>query len=80
MKESDLLVCGLMVLAAQRNSKDTDLSGDTVSRSQAFHLYGQPMVERWIADGLIHPVKVGSGSKKIIDRLKLAAVARACKC
>lgn len=79
-KESDFLVWGLMVLAGDNSNASTDPSSETVSRSQAFLLYGRPVVESWIREGLIHPVKVGSGSKKIIDRMKLAAVARAYKC
>lgn len=51
---------------------------DTVTKAQAFRLYGRSNVERWINEGLINPVKQsGNNSKKFIDRLKLEAVARA---
>jgi hypothetical protein len=50
---------------------------DTLTRAQAFRLYTRGNVERWISEGLIHPVSMGgSGKKKFIDRLKLEAVAR----
>jgi hypothetical protein len=51
---------------------------DTLTKAQAFRLYGRTNIERWISEGLIHPVKQhGNSSKKFIDRLKLESVARA---
>jgi hypothetical protein len=51
---------------------------DTLTRAQAFRLYGRTDIERWISEGLIHPVKQrDNSSKKFIDRLKLESVARA---
>ena len=58
-----------------------DLSGllpDTLTKAQAYRLYGKNNVDRWCKENLIHPVfQAGSGKKKFIDRLKLEAVARA---
>ncbi len=51
---------------------------DTLTKAQAYRLYGRDNVDRWCKENLIHPVvKAGSGKKKFIDRLKLEAVARA---
>lgn len=51
---------------------------DTLTKAQAFRLYGRSNVERWISEGLVNLVKQrGNSSKKFIDRLKLEAVARA---
>lgn len=51
---------------------------DTLTRAQAYRLYGSDNVDRWCQENLIHPVAMaGSGKKKFIDRLKLEAVARA---
>jgi len=51
---------------------------DTLTRAQAYRLYGRNNVDRWCKEKLIHPVaRAGSGKKKFIDRLKLEAVARA---
>jgi len=51
---------------------------DTLTKAQAYRLYGRVNVDRWCMENLIHPVvKAGSGKKKFIDRLKLEAVARA---
>jgi len=51
---------------------------DTLTKAQAYGIYGRSNVDRWIQEGLIHPVKKqNSSSKKFIDRLKLEAVARA---
>ncbi|NRF37575.1 hypothetical protein [Pedobacter foliorum] len=59
----------------------TDLSGqvpDTLTKAEAYRLYGRDHVDRWCKENLIHPVvQAGSGKKKFIDRLKLEAVARA---
>lgn len=51
---------------------------DTLTKAQAYRLYGRDNVDRWCKENLIHPVcMAGSGKKKFIDRLKLQAVARA---
>lgn len=51
---------------------------DTLTKAQAYRIYGRCDVDRWIQEGLIHPVrKQNCNSKKFIDRLKLEAVARA---
>ncbi|MNL49023.1 hypothetical protein D3C87_1719260 [compost metagenome] len=51
---------------------------DTLTKAQAFRLYGRSNIERWLSEGLINAVKHrGNSSKKFIDRLKLEAVARA---
>ena len=55
-----------------------DASPDTLTKAEAYRLYGKDKVKLWCKENLIHPVGVlGSGKKKFIDRLKLEAVARA---
>lgn len=50
---------------------------DTYTIAQAARLYGKELVGLWCRESLIHPVRMGgSGSKKMIDRLKIQAVAR----
>lgn len=50
---------------------------DTLTKAQAYRLYGRDVVDRWIREGLIHPVASrGSGRKRFLDRLKVEAVAR----
>ncbi|MEJ2880413.1 hypothetical protein [Pedobacter sp. GR22-6] len=55
-----------------------DASPDTLTKAEAYRLYGKDKVRLWCSENLIHPVGMqGSGKKKFIDRLKLEAVARA---
>ncbi|MEJ2884185.1 hypothetical protein [Pedobacter sp. GR22-6] len=63
---------------AEKEPLDSGQMSDTLSKSQAYRLYGRDNVDRWCKESLIHPVSLGgSGKKKFIDRLKLEAVARA---
>lgn len=43
-----------------------------LTKAEAYRLYGRSDVDRWIAEGLLHP-----NTRKLIDREKLAQVAAA---
>ena len=50
---------------------------DTYTIIQAIRVFGRDQVILWCRESLIHPVRMGGkGSKKMIDRLKIEAVAR----
>lgn len=64
--------------AADKSPSPSGGLSDTISKVQAYRLYGRDNVDRWFKEYLIHPVSpAGLGKKKFIDRLKLEAVARA---
>jgi len=49
-----------------------------LTKAEAYRLYGRSDVDRWIAEGLLHPAAdCGKNQKKCIDREKLAQVAAA---
>lgn len=49
-----------------------------LTKAEAYRLYGRSDVDRWIAEGLLHPAADrGKNQKKCIDRKKLEAVAAA---
>lgn len=80
LKELSFLFKDTVVQGADKALIESGQLPDTLTKAQAFRLYGRSDVERWIAEGLIHPVKLRDiSSKKFIDRLKLEAVARAWK-
>jgi len=46
---------------------------------EAFRIYGEAVVKRWIAEGLIRPIKDGSRNASVrISRVDLEATARTC--
>lgn len=48
------------------------------SKADAYRLYGQSNVDRWLTEQLIAPLTVpGKSSKKFLDRTKLDSVAAA---
>jgi hypothetical protein len=49
-----------------------------ISKSDAYRMYGESAVDRWIAEGLVTPRKDGGHSAKWrIDRQEIEAVAKA---
>lgn len=46
---------------------------------EAFRIYGEAAVKRWIAEGLIRPIKDGSRNASVrISRVELEATAKVC--
>lgn len=78
LKELSFIMLDAVSKGADEALQATHVLPDTLTKAQAYGIYGRSNVDRWILEGLIHPVKKqNSGSKKFIDRLKLEAVARA---
>jgi hypothetical protein len=49
-----------------------------LTKAEAYRLYGRSDVDRWIAEGLLHPAADrGKNQKKCIHREKLEAIAAA---
>lgn len=47
-----------------------------LKQREAFRLYGESVVKRWIKEGLIHPIKDGDRTASVrIDRVQIASVA-----
>lgn len=48
-----------------------------LKKAEAFRMYGQGVVERWIKEGLVTPIKDGNDSASWrLDRTELEAVAK----
>lgn len=78
LKEFSFLLKDAVIGGTDKALMESGQLPDTVTKAQAFRLFGRSNVERWIAEGLVNPVKQrGNSSKKFIDRLKLESVARA---
>lgn len=78
LKEFSALLKDAVLGGTDKALKESGQLPDTLTKAQAFRLFGRSNVERWIAEGLVNPVKQrGNSSKKVIDRLKLESVARA---
>lgn len=78
LKELGFLFKGAVSVGADKALTDSGQLPEALTKAQAFRRYGRTNVERWLKEGLICTTKLGgSGSKKMIDRLKLEAVARA---
>lgn len=78
LKELSFLFKDAVIDGTDKALMDSGQLPDTLTKAQAFRLYGRTNVERWIHEGLINPVKQrNNSSKKFIDRLKLEMVARA---
>lgn len=46
---------------------------------EAYRLYGESIVKRWISEGLIHPIKDGDRNASVrISRIEIEAISRAC--
>ena len=72
----------LLIEAGEVSSSKTlskaGLLKPTMSKQEAYRMYGKSDVERWIKEGLIHPERDGSGSAKWrIDRSEIEAVRKA---
>lgn len=49
-----------------------------LSKQEAYKMHGQSNIDRWIKEGLLKPVRDGSGSAKWrIERIELDAVSKA---
>jgi hypothetical protein len=78
LKHLSGLLNDAITIGADKALTESGQLSDTLTKAQAYRLYGRDNVDRWCKESLIHPVCLGgSGKKKFIDRLKLEAVARA---
>jgi hypothetical protein len=78
LKEFSFLLKDAVIGGTDKALMESGQLPDTLTKAQAFRLFGRTNVERWISEGLVSLVKVRGGScKKFIDRLKLESVARA---
>lgn len=65
-------------VAAKKALTEAGLMTDTLNKAQAYKKHGRSDIDRWIKEGLLHPVRDGSGKVKWrIDRLELEAVSKA---
>ncbi|HCY42241.1 MAG TPA: hypothetical protein DHV48_12940 [Prolixibacteraceae bacterium] len=65
-------------LGAKRALLDLGLSKPYLKEREAKRIYGPTIVERWIKEGLITPVKDGNNTaSKRISRIQIEAVAKA---
>jgi hypothetical protein len=64
-------------LAAQKVLVATGQLKPHLSLKEAQCIHGKSIVNRWIKEGLVRPIKDGEGNTKVrIDRIQLEAVAR----
>lgn len=50
-----------------------------LKQREAFRMYGEAVVKRWISEGLVNLIKDGDGNASVrIDRIQIEAVARTC--
>jgi hypothetical protein len=77
LKEFSFLLKDAVIDGTNKALIESGQIPDTLTKAQAFRLFGRSNVERWISEGLVNPIKQrGNSSKKFIDRLKLESVAR----
>lgn len=66
-------------LGAKIALKEAGLIKPYLKLRQAQRLYGAETVRRWIAEGLIKPIKDGDRNSSIrIDKIQIEAVAKTC--
>jgi len=68
--------------AASKGAKDALADAaclsNTLSKAQAYRLYGRSIVDRWLVEKLISPVLTGGkNTKKYFDKIQLERVAGA---
>lgn len=50
-----------------------------LKKREAYRMYGESVVNRWIMEGLITPIKDGTRNASVrIDRIQLETVSKAC--
>lgn len=65
-------------LGAKRALEGAGLLRPYLKQSEAFRLYGESQVKRWIKERLILPQKDGNNTSTVrLDRLKLESLAKA---
>ncbi|KAB2836070.1 MAG: hypothetical protein F9K49_02575 [Caedimonadaceae bacterium] len=66
-------------LGATKALQETGFIKPYLKLREAQRLYGQAVVNRWISEGLITPVKDGERTSSVrIDRMEIEAVAKTC--
>lgn len=64
-------------LGAQRALEKVGVTPTTISKSEAYRLYGRAAVDRWATQGLITPIRDGLNKSRVrFDRQKLETVAK----
>ncbi|TKC01221.1 helix-turn-helix domain-containing protein [Pedobacter cryotolerans] len=64
-------------LGAQRAMQSVGAIKPYLSKAEAYKMYGEYTVERWIKEGLITPRKDGTHSSKWrIDRIEIEAISK----
>lgn len=64
-------------LGAQKAMELAGITSATIRITEAYRQYGRRLVERWIREDLIHPVKDGNNTSAVrISRTEIASVAK----
>lgn len=61
-------------LGAKKALTEAGILRPFISEREAFRLYGEAVVRRWVEEGLVHPKQDGPNCKKRIDRLEIESV------
>jgi hypothetical protein len=79
MKQTEFahLLSMLAIQGAERALSMTDGFKATLTRADAYRLYGRTNVDRWVAEGLIHTTGLAGKSSKTFNRTALEQVAAA---
>lgn len=72
----------LMTISSEAGAKKAMIElghiSPTISKAQAYRMYGKGTVDRWIRESLIKPEKDGTNSSKMrIDRLEIDRISKA---
>lgn len=63
-------------LGAQKALEMAGISSATIRLTEAYRQYGRHLVERWIREDLVHPMKDGERTSAVrISRTEIASVA-----
>lgn len=70
------IIIGAVKIGLLKGSMQKSTVKPFISKREAFRLYGERAVQRWINEGLITEIKDGEGNSKIrIDRIQIEIVA-----
>lgn len=65
-------------IGARKALEAMGLAKPFLKQREAFRLYGESQVKRWIKEGLIKPIKDGSATASVrINRVQIEAIAKA---